>query len=344
MRTKIPVMVSMKNLHRFVNILITVDTEVWPRFSAPPFQFDDPETMIKHLNRDVYGITSKGVYGLSYQMDVLEAFGLRAVFFVESLFAVVVGIESLFKIVTMIKKRGHEVQLHIHTEWLEWMSEPIIQGRSGRNIKDFNEHEQYVLIAKGLQNLKEAGVTTVHAFRAGNYGADFATLRALARNGISFDTSYNFCYLDSSCGLRLLEPLIQPRIIDNVCEVPISFFSDYPGHHRPAHLCACSFRELTLALNYAWESRWNTFVIVSHSFELLTRRNNKPWTPNRILCKRFENLCRFLAENRSKFQTVGFSQLEPVPALFEPSIKEFKSNRFATMLRCWEQFVVMMQH
>jgi hypothetical protein len=54
------------------------------------------------------------------------------------------------------------------------------------------------------------------AFRAGSYGANFDTLRALARNGILYDSSHNTCYLGYTCEMRTPNLLLQPKKIDGV--------------------------------------------------------------------------------------------------------------------------------
>lgn len=323
-------------MRRPLKTLITVDTEVWPR--SPGGTRWTGSGLREHLRRDIYGVTSNGEYGLSYQMDVLDAHGLKGVFLVESLFACAVGIDPLAEIVALIQGRGHEVQLHVHTEWLAWMPDPILNGRTGQNLKDFTEGEQDVLLRRALENLERAGARSVRAFRAGNYGADFATLRALTRIGIPFDTSYNVCYLDRECGLRLEGRLVQPRTIEGVCEVPISFFQDYPGHDRHAQLCACSYREIARSITQAWRLGWQTYVIVSHSFELLRRnRSGIPHAPDRIVIKRFEKICRFLARNRERFQTVGFSDLDPSSDGRAVPTSELQSTVFLTTLRQGEQ-------
>src|SRR5262249_14847079 len=144
-------------------------------------------------------------------MDVLERHQLKGVFFVEALSACKVGPEPLRKLVRDIQDRGHEVQLHLHTEWLDWITEPILPGRRGQNLKDFSEEEQVVLLRRGLENLRASGASYICAFRAGNYGANVDTLRGLHALGIPFDTSYNFTYLDKTCGMRLPDVLLQPR-------------------------------------------------------------------------------------------------------------------------------------
>jgi len=319
-----------------LDVLITVDTEVWPR--RPGGTRWDGSDLGPHLRRDVYGDTAGEALGLPYQMDVLNAHGLKAVFLVEALFADAVGLGPLREIIGLVQGGGHEVQLHIHPEWLAWTPEPVLPRRSEQNIAAFTEEEQVVLLARGLENLRQAGAADVRAFRAGNYGANFDTLRALARVGVPFDTSYNFCYLQADCGLGLADPLVQPRVLEGVCEVPISFFADYPGHYRHTQLAACSFGEMRLALNRAWRGGWRTFVIVSHSFELLGRnRDNIPSGPDRIMIGRFEKLCRFLGANRDRFRTVGFSDLDPAELVAPAPAPEVRTSLLATTLRYGEQ-------
>src|SRR5262245_56941533 len=134
-----------------LEVYITIDTETLPR--TPNWRDTNLQTEIE---RDIYGRTTEGEYGVEYQMQVLNAHGLRAVFFVESLFPCVTGLEPLRKLVALIHHYGHDVQLHIHTEWLEWISPSPVQGRLGKNIKDFSEADQTVLIATGLRNLRAA--------------------------------------------------------------------------------------------------------------------------------------------------------------------------------------------
>jgi hypothetical protein len=54
-------------------------------------------------------------------------------------------------------------------------------------------------------------------------------------------------------------------------------------------------------------------VIVLHSFELIRRlrKKGRQALPDRIVVKRFEGLCQFLAASKDKFCTVMFSVLIP---------------------------------
>lgn len=319
-----------------MNVLITIDTEVDP--CQPDWRTTGLHTDIL---REVYGETPQGEFGIAYQMRLLNAHGLKGVFFVEALFACEVGIEPLREIVAAIQDAGHEVQLHLHPEWLSWIEQSPLPGRTGYNIREFTLDEQEVLIETGLAHLRAAGASNVCAFRAGNYGADFNTLTALARNGIAYDTSYNAAYLETDCGLRVDSTLKQPQQLHGVWEFPIAWFHDYRRHLRHAQLCACSFREMRAAMLAAWSQGWHSFVLVSHSFELLKRRKQAgvPPLPDRIVIKRFERLCQFLDEHRDKFQTRGFAEIKKEDIFSSCTAKPLRSRLDRTAGRIAEQLL-----
>ena len=315
-------------------VFITVDTEVWPK--SPDWRNTN---LAADMDRDIYGITPEGEYGLRYQLDVLDGFGLKAVFFVESLFATVVGPTRLAEIVRLIRTRRQDVQLHVHPEWLQWMADSIVPGKSGQYLKDFTTDEQQRMIAQALTSLRAAGADAVRAFRAGNYGANLGTLKALHRSGLRYDTSYNFPYLSTQCGMALSEPLLQPRELEGVLEYPITFYEEWPGHHRHLQITACSFAEIEHALLEAYRQGWSSVVLVSHSFELVKNRKTpeKPLLPDGLCVKRFERLCRFLSERRDQFQTATFSELG-TSSKTDLRVREgLTSNPFRTACRYVEQ-------
>jgi hypothetical protein len=317
-----------------LNVFITVDTEIWPRH--PDWR---SAGLDRDYLRDIGGRTDAGDFGIAFQMDLLNRHGLKGVFFVEALFASEAGPECLKRMVGLIQDAGHEVQLHVHTEWLAWFSQPLFDGKQGQNIRCFSESEQTLILERALENLRSSGARNVCAFRAGNYGANFDTLRALHSNGLRFDTSYNACYLDSTCGLGLGDPLLQPREIHGVVEVPVSFFRDWPGHYRHTQLCACSASELEWSLEEAWRQGWYSYVLVSHGFELLRERKQiaRPPRPDIIVIKRFERLCRFLGENKDKYRTSGFAEIDVAAIPDPPGLNCLRSRMTDTAGRMVEQ-------
>lgn len=289
-----------------MRILLTIDVEVHP--CTPNWR---ETSLAAEIEQYIDGRTQEGDYGLQYQLSVLGRHRLKAVFFVEALFALEVGRERLQRIVSMIGEAGHEVQLHIHTEWLAHLTKPLLGGQSGMHMRTFSEDEQAALVGYGLESLGACGVRGVSAFRAGNYGANFDTLRALARNGIRYDSSWDASYLGGHCDLDVGEPLFAPRLIAGIWEVPIAYFEDYPGHVRHAQLGACSLAEFRGVMSSADSCGWPYFVIVGHSFELVWRGVSKgrAASPRRVVIRRFERLCSFLDENRDRLPTTGFAGL-----------------------------------
>lgn len=298
-----------------LNVFLTVDTEVWPYSQGWPVTAlpADKTDFARELDAYIHGRTPKGDFGIPYQMALLNQHGLKATYFVEALFGSAIGLGPLREIVQLVRDGGHEVQLHLHTEWLREIRDPALPAQFQQHIRQFSLEDQTRLIARGVENLIACGATDVCAFRAGNFGANFDTLRALAANGLKFDSSHNTCYLDTTCQMPTDSLLLQPREIEGVWEYPVSFFVDYPGHYRHAQLCACSFPELRNALLAAWREEWHSFVIVFHGFELLKHFNqaDRTTTPEPINLRRFRQLCEFLGANRDKFHTAQFAELDP---------------------------------
>ncbi len=317
--------------------MLTTDTELGPL--NPRWR---QEGLDRDIERDLYGRTKSGEVGILYQLDLLNSLQLKSVVFLEPFFTEVAGKGPLSTLVSQIQERGHEIQLHPHTEWLELMPDNPVMGRTGRFIHQFSEADQVTLLRKGLEILTACGATNVIAFRAGGFGANANTLRALATVGLRFDSSYNACYLPNLCQLTRPDLLLQPTTWNGVYEYPISFFSDYPGHYRHAQICACSFLELKRSLMNAWRQNWRSFVIVSHSFELLRQRRRNATQGNEtavdaVVQKRFVKLCHFLAENRDKFRTVGFADIEPSTDCIVDRVSPLRSRVYLTGFRLLEQ-------
>ncbi|MGG7054712.1 MULTISPECIES: polysaccharide deacetylase family protein [Nitrosomonas] len=323
-----------------LNVFLTVDTEIWPYAEGWPVHALSPDktTFDAEIAACLYGRTLDGDFGLPYQIEQLNQHGLKATYFLEPLFADRAGSHHLAALVQLIQENGQEVQLHLHTEWLSEIQDPSIPAHFRQYMHQFTLDEQTALIAKGVRSLQTAGVAAVHAFRAGSYGANQATLRAAARNGLLFDTSCNPCYLGRDCQIDPGRPMLQPFKMEDVWEFPVSFFQDYPGHRRHAQLAACSFDEMKTALLDAWKAGWHAFVIVLHSFELVKNRTPAALCqPDKRNIDRFHKLCQFLAGHPDKFRTAQFSEMDPaaIPGV-EPA-QALRSRPHHTAWRYAEQ-------
>jgi hypothetical protein len=314
-------------------VILTIDAEVAPHTSD--WKRDRGRFA---LDRDVYGITEGGERGLRYQLGILEQHGLKGVVFVEALSAGVLGVGLLQEIVSLVQDRGHEVALHIHTEWLPYYAQPLVGDRFGRHMCDFSEDDQHRLINQGLENLARAGAGRIVALRAGNGGASIATLRAARRSGILIDSSYFAPKLNGVCRLPSDPELSLPMRFEDVLEVPISWFRDGLGRIRPAQLCACSIGEFKHLLAEASTRSWGVVTLLLHSFELVRRRPpERAQGIMRLHDHRLVQLCRFLAVNSDRFVSATFGELdsENIAADVAPSC--LRSSLGRTVRRYFEQ-------
>lgn len=289
-----------------VKVFFTVDVEIWcGGWDALDTCF--PEA----FRRYIFGPTARGDYGLPRLIDQLDAHGLSGVFFTEPLFSVRFGAAPLQEIVGLIHGSGQEIQLHLHTEWASEASPPLLPGLKYRrqHLCHFDQAEQTALISHGRTLLNEAGAPAINAFRAGSFGINADTWKALYDLGIAFDSSYNGMSMPECSGLRShYGTMHQPRDIGGVWEYPLSLFVGPSGRARHAQLGACSFRELEWLLWRAADARWESVVILAHNFELLNQAKTRP---DPVVNDRFERLCRFLMRHDDVFETSGFHELVP---------------------------------
>ncbi|GAA0369671.1 hypothetical protein GCM10009092_37420 [Bowmanella denitrificans] len=282
-----------------MDVYITNDVEVWCN-GWHDIDGEFPSAFRKYI----YGETDKGHYGLPFQLEVLNKYKLKSVFFVEPLFAAHFGEAYLKEVIALIQNAGQEVQLHLHPEWTDEALEPLLPNvtEKRQNLYMYSLNEQRTLIAKGKQMLLDNGCKQVSAFRAGSFAANNDTLLALRDNHILIDSSYNETYRD--CHICQERPPVHFSNIEGLAELPMTTYQDYPGHTRHLQLTACSFGEIKRVLLDAERKGWQAVVLLMHSFECLT---SDKLLPDTLVIDRFEKLCQFLANNRERFTTKGFN-------------------------------------
>lgn len=316
-------------------VFITVDTELsvgrYLRGLGPH----------ENLCESVFGVCGEGTFGILHQIRRLDAYGLKAVFFVDPMPAQVFGLDIIKRVVAPILEAGHEAQLHIHTEWLPYMSIDPVDGRRGTSIRDFDYGDQRALLEMARGLLMAAGAPPPLAFRAGNYGANDDTLRALASLGIRYDTSFNPGYAGDRPRISLPPAAVEPMLHHGVVEFPISCIADRPGGFRHAQLCALSAWEMRDALRHAASSGQRYFTLVSHSFELLSRDRQRA---NRTVVERFERLCAFLADPANNLGVLTYGQLDPAALGQAGQVERLPPNLLRTAHRMGEQLLSSLRY
>lgn len=271
-------------------VYLTIDTEY--AFRLPGV--GGPGTRAENFARSIACQTVGGAVGIHHQMDILDRYGLKAVFFVDPMPALLWGVNAVADVVLPIVARGHDVQLHCHTEWLEYDHEGALAGGcTGRNIKDFNPADQRRILAWARDTLIAAGAPAPVAFRAGNYGASDETLIALADLGIVYDASHSPALAGSGdCALTLGRDDLRPRAHRGAIEIPSACIATFGGRLRHGQITALSLHELLGAVRHARDAGLSNMTIVSHSFELLSRDRRQI---NRLIAHRFEKFCAGIA-------------------------------------------------
>jgi hypothetical protein len=310
-------------------ILITVDTELSALFHQRGV------ALAANFASSIDGECADGRFGIGWQMGQMEARGLKGVFFVDPLPSLVYGEAWLVDAVGPIIARGHEVQLHIHTEWLAWAKESPVGGRQGQNLADFCLEDQQTLLSLAIDMLVRAGAPGPTAFRAGNYGADDNSLRALAALGLVWDSSVNAPYLGGACRIEVSADQVSAIERHKIIEIPVAGLNEHGGQVRPAQICALSAREMRQALGHAADHQHAAFVIVTHSFEMLSRDRKRA---NRAVIARFEAMCNAISTH-PHLVSAGFNDLDATAFRNPPEqqLTRLGPNRLRTLARMAEQ-------
>jgi hypothetical protein len=176
-------------------------------------------------------------------------------------------------------------------------------------MHDYSLDEQHAMLQCGIAALEQAGVPRqeVTAFRAGGYGANNETWRAMARAGLRLSSSYNLAYLNGASGVcRIMWPNEEAALFQadsGIHELPITAFRT-PGGYRPLQVSAVSFAEMRDAL---WQARalgLPEVCVITHTFEFfyIDAIRERLGRPNRLNQRRFESLCEFLARHSKDFE------------------------------------------
>lgn len=312
-----------------VDVFLTIDVEIWcDGWSDLDVKF--PGSFRKY----VYGPTSKGDFGLPYQLRLLRDHGLAGIFFTEPLFSRRFGSEPLAEIVNLLIEGGGEVQLHLHPEWVDEAPEPLFAGIAHKlpSMSACTLGQQKTLLEVGLGLLAQAGAHQVNAFRAGGFGLNRDTLLALAAVGIPFDSSYNASMGGLQSGVAHGACLLEPMECEGVLEVPMSNFIDGTSRMRHMQLTACSWAELEALLWQAAEQDRPALTLLWHNFELLNRAKDRA---DDVVVGRFRRMCQFLDRNRDTFRVRGFTGSPPRSVNVQSP--PLRSPRWRTGLRVLEQ-------
>lgn len=273
-------------------VFLTIDTELMWRHHAAGL----PADQVVQRSLEPAGV------GVTWQLERLRAYGLKACFFVDPLPVRLYGMAAIAPTVEAILAAGQEVQLHLHPNWAHAALDDRGQAHVFELV-DLSRQEQQDLLGEARDLLRAAGTPDPVAFRAGSYSANDVTLDALASLGFAYDSSHNGAHHPWPSMIALSPDVIAPVAHRGLIEVPVTTIATPGGGRRHFQICALSTAEMRAALLHAAAHNHAAVTIVSHGFELANRSGSRA---NRIHVRRFEALCRTLAARADRLPTTHF--------------------------------------
>lgn len=273
-------------------VLITVDVESYSKGNP---------------DKQIWGKQPDGEHGIRRIMDMLDAHGLKATFYLNVYEAASHGEAAIAEVARAIQQRGHDLELHTHPG-------PMF-GTSTMRRADLGKQVQ--ILQRGMDLLRDWTGKTVVAHRAGAFDANLDTLKACHAVGLSIEHSLSPVAANTKLAQELPATNL-PRVIDGVVELPITFYSQVKigswKSLRYLDVDGSSYDELVNVIRQFRDAHFPVVTIMMHSFSFV-----RFGTADRDLERRFDQLLDFLAKEPG-LQVVTVEQLQPewikqVPAL-----------------------------
>jgi hypothetical protein len=289
-----------------VNVFITVDTE-----HSIGGAFIDSTLKPVGNEKRVFGKIGDKYYGIPLIIDIANRYNVPLTFFLEVLNKYYFGEKESREVCRYIIGRGHDVQLHLHPNYLNFTRPNPGERYFSDSISNYDLGKQVELIKEGRELLIQYGAKPPVAFRAGNFAANRTTLEALKLSGFLIDSSFNLSHGNSSRSIHQVNSNDSFEM-EGIFEIPITNFVEsvpFRGKRFKAlDINGVSFQEMKYVLNQATAIGINNITIVLHSFSLLQTYDiqYKKVTPRWHVIRRFENLCYFLKNNPDVFEVKPF--------------------------------------
>ncbi|HEX6665095.1 MAG TPA: hypothetical protein VF081_00690 [Solirubrobacterales bacterium] len=250
-------------------LMFTIDTECSLLRQPNP----NPDRLIDEL---IFGDFGNGgpAGGIGLQMDLLEHFGFRGSFFVDVLMEFEHGQRALERTIEAILERGHEVELHVHPEHLEWSADREVAEVARGGMQGEDVFRRVLELSVDLFE-RRVGRRPV-AYRAGAYRISDAHFPVLEEFGILIDSSVQ-PYFNSRVA-DWMRTRTQPFHVGGVLEIPPTFvlLNDRPDAWETRALApSFGLGDPISTLPAAPGGPPLVATFVSHSFQLLRCRDSR---------------------------------------------------------------------
>ena len=319
-------------------VVLTVDTE--PSVAGA---FDDPSRHTPLLHEPVWGAIEGESQALGFLIRTLSQHGLIATFFVETVHTAYFSDAPMGHYVEKLMDANQDAQLHLHPCWRSFEQGDFRpENKVTDHCSAIDRDALAALIAQGAAQLRTWTGQTTTGMRTGNFSTSLSVFEAMADAGLS--NASNICLAAQVPPEPELALPCGAHVVAGIKELPATCFKDVGpvgrGRLRPMQITALSAAEQIALLRGIHSSGGEVAVIVTHPFEFLKSDNYRyeNMRPNRMVQKRFEVLCAFLAENREAFEVVS---LEDAAAALTPqtAAEPLRGNAIRAARRAAENYL-----
>jgi len=235
----------------------------------------DLENMNTSLYQNKYKRSLVNYDVLNPLLDIFDQNGINAIFFASVFEYCRFDKASLCELLQHIESKGHDVQLHTHPIWC--------YGQE--HMWQYSLKEQIEIIRHGKELIKDWLGKDPIAHRAGAYGANTDTLKALKENGIPIDSSMYFQH--PNCKVTWSKNRIVEK--DGIVEIPVTGFYrqkyldflfykvKYRRRFIKTDINASTLNELLGFVEQARKKDIRVMNIFMHSYSLLRHDHTYNW-------------------------------------------------------------------
>lgn len=144
-----------------------------------------------HVNRLIWGKMSNGEYGIRRLCNILNQHKIKGNFLIDISSCVLYGDKIVSEIGNFILEQGHELHVHLHSEWLirKWNIQGAFTGPASMNLLDRNINIAFMKFSafkyRQIFNLEPV------LFRAGGFHFNTYTVEGAGLVGFKMLSNYN---------------------------------------------------------------------------------------------------------------------------------------------------------
>ena len=285
-----------------------------------------------HVERLIWGNIDGQQYGIGKLCAILSEYGLKANFMIDMAACTLYGDRPIERVGKFLRDQGHEIHVHLHSEWLarrQWKI-PLPKGSVARMDELEYPLSEHFLMHAGFKFRQLYGGEP-HAFRSGGFFFNEHTVRAAKAAGFMCSTSFNSTRHNNQ--VRTLETGAEnePFFWDNgILEIPVDISPEPLSYDFEKYLGM--FARVAKKTN-------KTFNITLHSWSLLKRVEGRHTRFVPEYEEKLRSICEHLVENT---EVKGYSEYQPEagmeevtpPQLITPELAKISLEGFAICPIC----------